>query len=168
MRLQRLFSCLGHEMAQILRCSTTSHQGTIRIWGAFEWLSQDDNPYHPRLVAWSVKQVSGDLRTRNIRRSPRRICRWPSPRLIFFHLFQCGRSLALTIDRVQPFFRQNIAPELRRGKKVLIAAHGNSLRALVKILDNVPEDKIVGLNIPTGVPKSSFRKAFETSGAPGL
>ena len=53
---------------------------------------------------------------------------------------------------MQPFFRQIIAPELRRGKKVLIAAHGNSLRALVKILDNVPEDKIVGLNIPTGVP----------------
>lgn len=61
-------------------------------------------------------------------------------------------SLATTLDRVLPFWHTDIAPEIRSGKKVIIAAHGNSLRALVKYLDNIPEDVIAGLNIPTGVP----------------
>jgi 2,3-bisphosphoglycerate-dependent phosphoglycerate mutase len=53
---------------------------------------------------------------------------------------------------VQPFWEARIAPELRAGRNVLVAAHGNSLRAMVKMLDNVPESDIVELNIPTGVP----------------
>jgi len=57
-----------------------------------------------------------------------------------------------TVARFVPYWEQTIAPSIKQGKKVLIAAHGNSLRALVKYLDNIPEDKIVGLNIPTGVP----------------
>eukprot|EP00931_Biecheleriopsis_adriatica_P115456 TRINITY_DN91241_c0_g1_i1.p1 TRINITY_DN91241_c0_g1~~TRINITY_DN91241_c0_g1_i1.p1 ORF type:complete len:325 (+),score=83.36 TRINITY_DN91241_c0_g1_i1:53-976(+) len=87
---------------------------------------QDDHEYHPKL----------DAKYKDI----------PKKEL------PLTESLALTIDRVLPFWRKSIAPELRKGKKVLIAAHGNSLRALVKYLDNVPEDKIIGLNIPTGVP----------------
>ena len=61
-------------------------------------------------------------------------------------------SLATTLDRVLPCWGETIAPELRAGKDVLIAAHGNSLRALVKYLDNVSEEDIIKLNIPTGVP----------------
>jgi len=61
-------------------------------------------------------------------------------------------SLATTLDRVKPCWEEMIAPELRAGRNVLIAAHGNSLRALVKMLDEVSEDEIVGFNIPTGVP----------------
>jgi 2,3-bisphosphoglycerate-dependent phosphoglycerate mutase len=61
-------------------------------------------------------------------------------------------SLATTIDRVLPFWHDQIVPAIREGKKILIAAHGNSLRALVKYLDNVSEDAIVALNIPTGIP----------------
>lgn len=61
-------------------------------------------------------------------------------------------SLAITLDRVLPFWHNDIAPEIKSGKRVIIAAHGNSLRALVKYLDNIPEDVISGLNIPTGVP----------------
>ena len=57
-----------------------------------------------------------------------------------------------TVKRFLPYWENNIAPVIKSGKKVLIAAHGNSLRALVKYLDNVTEDEIVGLNIPTGVP----------------
>jgi len=57
-----------------------------------------------------------------------------------------------TVARFVPYWEQTIAPSIKQGKKVLIAAHGNSLRALVKYLDNIPEDEIVGLNIPTGVP----------------
>jgi 2,3-bisphosphoglycerate-dependent phosphoglycerate mutase len=61
-------------------------------------------------------------------------------------------SLATTLDRVIPCWEQIIVPELRNGRNVLIAAHGNSLRALVKMLDDVSEEEITGFNIPTGVP----------------
>ena len=61
-------------------------------------------------------------------------------------------SLATTLDRVLPCWDDVIAPQLKAGKNVLIAAHGNSLRALVKMLDNVSDDEITGFNIPTGIP----------------
>jgi len=61
-------------------------------------------------------------------------------------------SLATTLQRVQPCWEELIAPDLKCGKNVLIAAHGNSLRALVKMLDDVSEDEITGFNIPTGIP----------------
>jgi len=57
-----------------------------------------------------------------------------------------------TVDRVLPCWHDVIAPSIRSGKQVLIAAHGNSLRALVKYLEDVPDEQIVDLNIPTGVP----------------
>jgi 2,3-bisphosphoglycerate-dependent phosphoglycerate mutase len=57
-----------------------------------------------------------------------------------------------TVARVVPYWEEAIAPQLRSGRKVIVAAHGNSLRALVKYLDEVPDQEIVGLNIPTGVP----------------
>jgi len=61
-------------------------------------------------------------------------------------------SLKDTVARFLPYWHESIAPDIRAGRKVLIAAHGNSLRALVKYLDNVPDDEIVELNIPTGIP----------------
>lgn len=61
-------------------------------------------------------------------------------------------SLKDTIARVVPYYNEVIVPEIKAGKKVLIAAHGNSLRALVKYLDNISDEDIAGLNIPTGVP----------------
>lgn len=57
-----------------------------------------------------------------------------------------------TVDRVLPFWNDTIAPTIRSGKKVLIAAHGNSIRALIKYLDGVSDEDIVGLNIPTAQP----------------
>jgi 2,3-bisphosphoglycerate-dependent phosphoglycerate mutase len=57
-----------------------------------------------------------------------------------------------TVARVVPYWEQAIAPQVRAGKRVLVAAHGNSLRALVKHLDAVSDIDIIGLNIPTGVP----------------
>jgi len=57
-----------------------------------------------------------------------------------------------TVDRFLPYWREVIAPEARAGKRLIIAAHGNSLRALVKYLDNISDEDIVGLNIPTGIP----------------
>jgi 2,3-bisphosphoglycerate-dependent phosphoglycerate mutase len=57
-----------------------------------------------------------------------------------------------TVARFVPYWESTIAPAVQSGQRVLIAAHGNSLRALVKYLDNVPEAEIVGLNIPTAIP----------------
>jgi 2,3-bisphosphoglycerate-dependent phosphoglycerate mutase len=57
-----------------------------------------------------------------------------------------------TVDRFVPYWEGTISPQLRTGKRVIIAAHGNSIRALVKYLDHVPDDEIVHVNIPTGVP----------------
>jgi 2,3-bisphosphoglycerate-dependent phosphoglycerate mutase len=57
-----------------------------------------------------------------------------------------------TVARFVPYWENIIAPSIKAGKKVLITAHGNSLRALVKYLDNIPESEIVELNIPTGIP----------------
>jgi len=61
-------------------------------------------------------------------------------------------SLATTLDRVLPCWSEVIAPQLKAGKNVLISAHGNSLRALVKMLDKVSDEVITGFNIPTGIP----------------
>ncbi len=57
-----------------------------------------------------------------------------------------------TVARFLPYWHETIAPVVRSGKRVIISAHGNSLRALVKYLDNVSDQEIVGLNIPTGIP----------------
>lgn len=57
-----------------------------------------------------------------------------------------------TVERVLPYWTETIAPAVRSGQRVLIASHGNSLRALVKYLDRVSDEEIVGLNIPTGIP----------------
>jgi 2,3-bisphosphoglycerate-dependent phosphoglycerate mutase len=61
-------------------------------------------------------------------------------------------SLKDTVARFLPYWHETIVPAIKSGKRVLIAAHGNSLRALVKYLDNVPEAEITELNIPTGIP----------------
>jgi 2,3-bisphosphoglycerate-dependent phosphoglycerate mutase len=63
-----------------------------------------------------------------------------------------GESLKDTVARFLPYWHATIAPAVQAGQRVLIAAHGNSLRALVKYLDDVADEEIVGLNIPTGVP----------------
>ncbi len=63
-----------------------------------------------------------------------------------------AEALKHTVERFLPYWHDAIVPDIKAGKRVVIAAHGNSLRALVKHLDNVSEDEIVELNIPTGIP----------------
>jgi 2,3-bisphosphoglycerate-dependent phosphoglycerate mutase len=71
-------------------------------------------------------------------------------------------SLKSTLERVEPYWKERIVPELRSGKNVLIAAHGNSLRALVKMLEGVSDADITELNIPTGAPRIyEFDRAFK-------
>jgi len=68
------------------------------------------------------------------------------------HELPVGESLKDTIARFLPYWHETIAPEIRRGRRVLIVAHGNSLRALVKYLDNMSDEAIMAENIPTGIP----------------
>lgn len=63
-----------------------------------------------------------------------------------------GENLDDTVKRVLPYFNENILPLLKAGQNVLVVAHGNSLRALVKQLENLTEDEIIGVEIPTGTP----------------
>src|SRR5215470_9538850 len=82
-------------------------------------------------------------------RSPRRDPRYADLKPGEAPLTECLKD---TVDRVLPYWHGTIAPAVRSGRRVLIASHGNSLRALVKYLDNVSDNDIVGLNIPTGIP----------------
>ncbi len=66
--------------------------------------------------------------------------------------FPLTESLEKTIIRLKPYWDDVISKDILKGKKVLIAAHGNSLRAIIKMLENMPEDEIMGLNVPTGIP----------------
>jgi len=68
------------------------------------------------------------------------------------HDIPATECLRDTVARVIPFWKDSIAPAIQRGRRVVVAAHGNSLRALIKYLDNVSDDDIVGLNIPTARP----------------
>jgi len=74
------------------------------------------------------------------------------PRYAGIDKLPATESLATTLERVQPYWENTIAPQVRAGKNVLIAAHGNSLRALVKLLDGLSDEDITGFNIPTGIP----------------
>ena len=67
-------------------------------------------------------------------------------------LIPATESLKDTVARVVPYFEEVIKPSIKEGKQVIVAAHGNSLRSLVKYLENISDDDIVSLNIPTGVP----------------
>ena len=63
-----------------------------------------------------------------------------------------AESLKLTIKRTLPYRNNVIVPQIKAGKKIIIAAHGNSLRGVVKHLDNMSDEDIMGLNLPTGIP----------------
>jgi 2,3-bisphosphoglycerate-dependent phosphoglycerate mutase len=67
-------------------------------------------------------------------------------------LLPATESLKMTLERVMPYWNEKIVPRLKAGEKILIVAHGNSLRALVKYLDQISDEDITELNIPTGIP----------------
>ncbi|WP_298019423.1 2,3-diphosphoglycerate-dependent phosphoglycerate mutase [uncultured Parasphingopyxis sp.] len=102
-------------------------EGQVHIWRR----SFDIPP--PEMEAGSEYDLSGDPRYAGVK-------------------IPQTESLKLTIKRVLPYWERRIAPALKDGKRVLISAHGNSLRALVKHLSNIPDDEITGLEIPTGQP----------------
>ncbi len=67
-------------------------------------------------------------------------------------IFPRAEALKQTVERVVPYYQQEIAPKIQSGKRIIIAAHGNSLRALVKYLDTISDEDIISRNIPTGIP----------------
>jgi 2,3-bisphosphoglycerate-dependent phosphoglycerate mutase len=85
----------------------------------------------------------------NDERSPARDPRYANLKPEEIPLTECLKD---TVARVLPYWESTIAPAVRQGKRVLIASHGNSLRALIKYLDKVSDQEIVGLNVPTGIP----------------
>ncbi len=99
------------------------------------WRRSYDTP-PPMLEACDPRSERGDLRYAQLR--PEQI-----------PLTECLKD---TVARVLPFWNERIAPGLHSGQRIVIAAHGNSIRALVKYLDNVADDAIVGVNIPNGIP----------------
>ncbi len=80
-------------------------------------------------------------------------CHDPRYRMLDPAALPATESLQTTLERVRPYWQDRIAPQLLAGQNVLVAAHGNSLRALVKMLEDMSEEAIVGFNIPTGVPR---------------
>jgi 2,3-bisphosphoglycerate-dependent phosphoglycerate mutase len=74
------------------------------------------------------------------------------PRYASIEHFPKAECLKDTVARVIPYWKGEIVPKINEGLRLIIAAHGNSIRALVKYLDNISDDEIVGLNIPTGIP----------------
>jgi len=82
-------------------------------------------------------------------RSPARDPRYASLDPKDIPLAECLKD---TVARVLPYWHETIAPAVKSGQRLIVTAHGNSMRALVKYLDHIPDDEIVGLNIPTGVP----------------
>ena len=105
-------------------------EAQVKVWRRSYDVSppplSDDDPRHPRFDARYADVNVADL--------------------------PATESLKDTLARVLPFWHARIAPELRLGRNVMVVAHGNSLRAMVKMLDEVPDEEITELNIPTGVP----------------
>ena len=99
------------------------------------WRRSYDTP-PPALQATDARCERGDLRYAKLQ--PDQI-----------PLTECLKD---TVARVMPFWNDALAPAIKAGKRVVVAAHGNSIRALVKYLDNISDDDIVGLNIPNGIP----------------
>ena len=124
-----------------------------RHYGALQGLNKRDmaKKYSPEQVQkW---RRSYDIRPPDLTQTDSRHPRFdPSYAHLKKEELPNAESLKDTLHRVLPYWHEKIVPNLKEGKKVLISAHGNSLRALVKYLDNISDDEVVGLNIPTGFP----------------
>ena len=124
-----------------------------RHYGALQGLNKAE-----MAAKYGEEQVSKWRRSYDIRPPAldKKDKRWPGhdPKYKDLHEKQIPvtESLKDTVKRVAPYWKEKIVPALKQGKRVLVSASGNSLRALVKYMDNVPDDEIVSFNIPTGIP----------------
>ena len=104
---------------------------------ASQALNERDYGDYTEKNKWDIQKTLGEEEFEKIRRS----WDYPPPN---------GESLKMVYERVLPYYKQEIEPKLIEGKNILVSAHGNSLRALVKYLENIPDDKIAVLEIGTG------------------
>ena len=130
-----------------------------RHYGALQGLNKAESA-----VKWGDEQVHIWRRSANVQPPAltKEDPRWPGNQETYQNLVKTGEMkeedlpltecLVDTAKRVKPYFDEEIAPAIKAGKKVLIAAHGNSLRALVMELEHLTADEIVGVEIPTGKP----------------
>lgn len=124
-----------------------------RHYGALQGLNKPETVQKHGEEQVEIWRRSYDIRppalTPDDPRAPFRDPRYANLKREELPLTECLKD---TVERVLPCWNQAIAPAVRSGQRVLIASHGNSIRALVKYLDKIPDDKIVELNIPTGIP----------------
>lgn len=124
-----------------------------RHYGALQGLNKKETADEYGLEQVQIWRRSYDTPPEGLSREDRRHpCHDPRYADVPPELLPATESLKTTLQRVLPYWHEVIAPALREGRKVLIAAHGNSMRALVKYLDDVSDADIVKLNIPTGIP----------------
>ncbi|MGB7541960.1 MAG: 2,3-diphosphoglycerate-dependent phosphoglycerate mutase [Burkholderiales bacterium] len=124
-----------------------------RHYGALQGLNKAETAAkfgEEQVLVWRRSyDVPPPALTRDDRRHPRSDPRYAGLADAELPLTECLKD---TVGRFLPYWNETIAPSIRQGGRVIIAAHGNSLRALIKYLDNVGDEDIVGLNIPTGIP----------------
>ncbi len=124
-----------------------------RHYGALQGLNKAETAEKHGMEQTNVWRRSYDIPppalTADDERYPGKDPRYASLSSAELPLTECLKD---TVERFLPYWHETIAPVVQSGQRVLIAAHGNSLRALVKYLDNISEEDIVGLNIPTGIP----------------
>ena len=124
-----------------------------RHYGALQGLNKAETAAEFGEAQVKIWRRSYDVRPPALERSDPR---WPGHDRRYQGLAESelplSECLKDTVARFLPYWHETIAPTVKSGQRVVVAAHGNSLRALVKYLDNISDDEIVGLNIPTGVP----------------
>ena len=124
-----------------------------RHYGALQGLNKKDTAEKYGLEQVQIWRRSYDIPPEPLSESdPRHPCHDPRYARLPKSLLPATESLKTTLERVLPYWHEMIVPILRGHEKVLIAAHGNSIRALVKYFDNVSDEEITRLNIPTGIP----------------
>jgi len=124
-----------------------------RMYGALQGLNKSETAAkhgEEQVKIWRrAYDIAPPALTEDDARYPGKDARYKDLKKEQIPLTECLKD---TVERFLPYWHETIVPEIRHGKKVLIVAHGNSIRALVKYLDNVPDHEIVELNIPTGIP----------------
>lgn len=131
-----------------------SWQLNERHYGALQGLNKAETTAKHGADQVKVWRRSYDIPPPPLERNdPRHPCHDPRYRKLRPEELPATESLKSTLERVKPYWESRIAPELLAGQNVLVAAHGNSLRALAKMLENISEQDIVEFNIPTGVPR---------------
>jgi 2,3-bisphosphoglycerate-dependent phosphoglycerate mutase len=124
-----------------------------RHYGALQGLNKAETAEKHGMEKVKIWRRSYDIRppalTSDDPRFPGKDPRYAGLRPEQVPLTECLKD---TVERFLPYWHDTIAPAVKEGKRVLVAAHGNSLRALIKYLDHISDEEIVGLNVPTGVP----------------